>query len=407
MNKLGSWLSAPTFLALVLGLAAVPASAQKTVVGVTDTEIKIGQSAPFSGPASVYGQISTAESDYFKMINEQGGINGRKLDLIALDDGYSPPKSIEVVRRLIEEEQVAILFQTIGTAPNAAIRKYVNIKKVPDIWLGSGASMFVADPSAFPWSIPFQPSYRLEGQMYAKYILEHQPNAKIGILYQNDDLGRDYVTGLKDGLGAKFDKMVIASLSYELTDPTVDSQILQLQAAGADLLYDASTPKFAAMALRKVAGIGWHPLHIIDSNGSGVKPALESAGFENAIGVMTAQYLKDATDPGWADDPGMKEFQAWRAKYAPESDPANPVWAYGYTMAQALVVVLKQAGNDLSRENILRAATNLPDTTKLPMVLPGIKISSSPTDYRPMKSMRLARFDGKMYQLLRENPAQE
>jgi branched-chain amino acid transport system substrate-binding protein len=388
--------------ALALLLSMSPANAQKAMIGVTDTEIKVGQSAPFSGPASVYGQISTAESDYFKMVNEQGGINGRKINLIALDDGYSPPKSIEVVRRLIEEEQVAILFQTIGTAPNAAIRKYVNQKKVPDIWLGSGASMFVADPKDFPWSIPFQPSYRLEGQMYAKYILGNKPDAKVGILYQNDDLGRDYVSGLKDGLGDKFDKMVVKTLSYEVTDPTIDSQILQLQAAGVDLFFDASTPKFSAMSIRKVADLGWHPLHIIDSNGALVKPALESAGFEKSVGVMTAQYLKDPTDPGWADDAGMKEFLAWRAKYAPESDLANPVWVYGYTMAQALVVVLKQAGIDLSRENILKAATNLPDTTTLPMVLPGIKISSSPTDYRPMKSMRLVQFDGKMFKLVPE-----
>lgn len=393
-----SWLTGVALSAL-LGIS--PAMAQKTVVGVTPTEIKIGQSAPFSGPASVYGQISTAESDYFKMINDQGGINGRKINLIALDDGYSPPKTIEVVRRLIEEEQVAILFQTIGTAPNAAIRKYVNQKKVPDIWLGSGASMFVADPKEYPWSIPFQPSYRLEGQMYGKYILEKLPNAKIGILYQNDDLGRDYVNGLKDALGAKFDKMVVKSLSYEVSDPTIDSQVLQLQASGADVFYDADTPKFAAMTIRKAADINWHPVHIIDSNGALVKPALESAGLQKSVGVITAQYLKDPTDPGWKDDAGMKQFQAWRAKYAPDSDPANPVWAYGYTMAQALVVVLKQAGNDLSRENIMKAATNLPEMT-LPMVLPGIKISTSPTDFRPMKSMRLARFDGTMYRLLPE-----
>ena len=376
--------------------------AQKRVVGVTDTEIKVGQSAPFSGPASVYGQISTAEADYFKMINEQGGINGRKINLIALDDGYSPPKTIEVVRRLIEEEQVAILFQTVGTAPNAAIRRYVNQKKVPDIWLGSGASMFVTDPAAYPWSIPFQPSYRLEGQMYAKYILDKKPAAKIGILYQNDDLGRDYVAGLKDGLGERFDKMVVKALSYEVTDPTIDSQVLQLQAAGADLLFDASTPKFSAMAIRKVADIDWHPLHMIDSNGALVKPALTSAGLDKSVGVITAEYLKDPTDPAWQDDAGMKDFQAWRAKYAPESDPANPVWAYGYTMAQALVVVLRQAGQDLSRENIMHAATTLPETTTLPMVLPGIKISTSPTDFRPMKSMRLGQFDGKMYRLLPE-----
>jgi branched-chain amino acid transport system substrate-binding protein len=388
--------------ALMVLLSITPALGQKTVVGVTDSEIKIGQSAAFSGPASVYGQISTAESDYFKMINEQGGINGRKISLIAVDDGYSPPKTIEVVRRLIEDEQVAILFQTIGTAPDAAIRKYYNQKKVPDIWLGSGASMFVTDPKEYPWSIPFQPSYRLEGQMYAQYILAKKPTAKIAILYQNDDLGRDYLAGMKDGLGDKFDKMVVKTLSYEVTDPTIDSQILQLQASGADLLYDASTPKFSAMAIRKVADIDWHPLHIVDSNGALVKPALESAGLDKSVGVMSAQYLKDPTDPGWADDAGMKEFQAWRAKYAPESDPANPVWAYGYTMAQALVIVLKQAGNDLSRENIMTATTNLPDTTTLPMVLPGIKISSSPTDYRPMKSMRLVQFDGKMYKLVPE-----
>jgi branched-chain amino acid transport system substrate-binding protein len=386
--------------ALLLGLSAGSAGAETP--GITDTEIKIGQNAPFSGPASVYGQISTAETDYFKMINDQGGINGRKIVHIALDDGYSPPKSVEVVRRLIEEEQVAILFQTIGTAPNVAIRKYVNLKKVPDIWLGSGASIFVSTSQEFPWSIPFQPSYRLEGQMYAKYILEHLPNAKIGVLYQNDDLGRDYVSGLKDGLGDKYDKLVVKSASYEVTDPTIDSQVLDLKSSGADVFFDASTPKFTAMSIRKTTDIDWHPLHIIDSNGALVKPALESAGFDKSVGVITAQYLKDPTDPGWDDDVGMKEFKAWRAKYAPESDPANPVWVYGYTMAQALVVVLKQAGRDLTRESIMKAATNLPDTTTLPMVLPGIKISTSPTDYRAMKGMRLVRFDGKMFKLLPE-----
>src|ERR1700710_1463234 len=252
-----------TLFALVLAISAPWAMAETP--GVTATEIKIGQSAPFSGPASVYGQISTAETDYFKMINDQGGINGRKIKHIALDDGYSPPKSIEVVRRLVEDEQVAILFQTIATASNAASRKYYNQKKVPDIWLGSGASMFVTDPKEYPWSIPFQPSYRLEGQMYAKYILSSKPNAKIAILYQNDDLGRDYLAGLKDGLADNFNKMVVKTLSYEVTDPTIDSQILQLQAAGADLFFDASTPKFSAMAIRKVADLDWHPLHIIDS----------------------------------------------------------------------------------------------------------------------------------------------
>lgn len=396
------WWRAGLVLVLLVVASVAPPPAQGETPGITPTEIKIGQNAPFSGPASVYGQISTAESAYFRKINDEGGVNGRRIDLIALDDGYSPPKAIEVVRRLIEEDQVAILFQTLGTASNAAIRKYVNQKHVPDIWIGSGASMFAATAKDFPWTIPFQPSYRLEGQMYAKYIQESRPDARIGILYQNDDLGRDYLAGLKDGLGDKFDKLVVKTLSYEITDPTIDSQILQLQASGANVLYDASTPKFSAMAIRKVAEIDWHPLHLIDSNGALVKPALESAGFDKSVGVVTAQYLKDPTDPQWENDPGMKEFQAWRAKYAPESDPSNPVWAYGYTMAQALIIVLKQAGPDLSRESILKAATNLPDTTTLPMVLPGIRISTGPTDYRAMKSMRLVQFDGKMYRLLPE-----
>jgi branched-chain amino acid transport system substrate-binding protein len=386
--------------ALLFGMLATQAIAETP--GITATEIKIGQNAPFSGPASVYGQISTAETDYFKMINDQGGINGRKIVHIALDDAYSPPKAVEVVRRLIEQEQVAILFQTIGTASNIAIRKYVNLKKVPDIWLGSGASPFVSDTKDFPWSIPFQPSYRLEGQMYAKYLLETRPDAKIGVLYQNDDLGRDYVAGLKDGLGDKYDKIVVKVVSYEVTDPTIDSQVLELKSSDADVFFDASTPKFSAMSIRKVADLDWHPLHIIDSNGALVKPALTSAGLDKSVGVVTAQYLKDPTDPAWDDDPGMKEFQAWRAKYAPESDPANPVWVYGYTMAQALVIVLKQAGKDLTRESIMQAATNLPDTTTLPMVLPGIKISTSPTDYRAMKGMRLVQFDGTMFKLLPE-----
>ena len=388
--------------ALLALLATAPMAVRAQSPGITDTEIKIGQNAAFSGPASVYGQISTAESAYFKMINDQGGIHGRMLNLIALDDAYSPPKAIEVVRRLVEDDQVAILFQTLGTASNVAIRKYVNQKKVPDIWIGSGASVFSQNTKEFPWTIQFQPSYRLEGQMYAKYILTNKPDAKIGILYQNDDLGRDYVAGLKDGLGDKFDKMVVKNVSYEVTDPTIDSQVLELKAAGADVFFDISTPKFTAMSIRKTADIDWHPLHIIDSNGALVKPALESAGFDKSVGVVTAQYLKDPTDPGWDNDAGMKEFQAWRAKYAPQSDPSNPVWVYGYTMAQALVIVLKQAGPKPTRENIMNAATHLPDTTTLPMVLPGIKIGTSPDDYRAMKGMRLARFDGKMYQLLPE-----
>jgi ABC-type branched-subunit amino acid transport system substrate-binding protein len=392
-------LVASAVIALSLGLVVSTAEAAD-LPGVTATEIKVGQNAPFSGPASVYGQISTAELHYFEMINDQGGVNGRKIRLIALDDAYSPPKAVEVIRKLVEDEQVAILFQTLGTASNVAIRKYVNSKKIPDIWIGSGASVFANSMKEFPWTIQFQPSYRVEGRMYGQYILKAHPNAKIGILYQNDDLGRDYVAGLRDGLGDRFDKMVIKNISYEVTDPTIDSQILELKASGADVLFDASTPKFAAMAIRKCADIDWHPVHIIDSNGSLVKPALESAGLAKSVGVVSAQYLKDPTDPTWANDEGMKKFMAWRAKYAPEADLTNPVWYYGYTNAQALVAVLQLAGNDLSRTNIMKAATHLPNTTKLDMVLPGIEVSTSPTDYQAMKGMRLVQFDGTLYKLL-------
>ncbi len=389
----------PLFACLLAAAAPVRAA---DMPGVTATEIKIGQNAAFSGPASVYGQISVAEQHYFEMINEKGGINGRKIKLIALDDGYSPPKAIEVIRKLVEDEQVAFLFQTLGTASNIAIRKYTNQKKVPDIWIGSGASVFSASYKEFPWTIQFQPSYRVEGRMYAEYILKNKPNAKVGILYQNDDLGRDYIAGIKDGLGDKFDKMVVKNISYEITDPTIDSQILELKSAGVDVLCDISTPKFTAMAIRKVADIDWHPVHIIDSNGALVKPALESAGFDKSVGVITAQYLKDPTDPQWTDDPGMKEFYAWKNKYAPEADVANPVWYYGYTMAQALVIVLERAGHDLTREGIMKAATSIPEGTTLPLVLPGIKISTSPTDYQAMKGMRLFQFDGTRYRLLTE-----
>ena len=384
--------------ALSLGLSAIPALAETP--GITDTEIKIGQNAAFSGPASVYGQISTAESHYFKMINDQGGINGRKINLIALDDAYSPPKAVEVIRRLVEDEQVAILFQTLGTASNVAIRKYVNQKKVPDIWIGSGASVFSASSKDYPLdhSVPTELSsgradvckiYSEEQTRCQNWYPVPERRPRSGLCRGSE--GRPGRQVRQDGRQEYF----IRNYRSHHRFPDLD-----LKSSGADVFYDASTPKFSAMSIRKTADIDWHPLHIIDSNGALVRPALESAGFDKSVGVMTAQYLKDPTDPGWADDPGMKEFLAWKVKYAPEADIANPVWYYGYTMAQALVVVLKQAGNDLSRENIMKAATHLPDTTTLPLVLPGIKISTSPTDYQAMKGMRLVQFDGKMFRLV-------
>ncbi len=388
-------------LSLLLATAAVPAFAQKATPGVTDTEIKVGQTAPFSGPASAYAKIATAEAAYIKMINDQGGVNGRKINLIQLDDSYSPPKSIEQVRKLIEQEQVAILFQTIGTASNTAIRKYTNAKKVPNIWLGSGASVMV-DPKEYPWSIPFQPNYRIEGQMYGEYILKAKGDAaKVCILYQNDDLGRDYVAGIRDAFGPKADKLIVKALSYETSDPTTDSQIIDSKAAGCDVFVEAVTPKFGAMGVRKVAGLDWHPLHIVDSNGSTVKPVLEAAGFQNAKGVITAFYLKDATDPQWKDDPGMKAFFAWREKYAPDNAIEDASTWYGFNMAEALVWVLKHAGNDLSRENIMNTATHMNDVS-FTMLLPGVTVSTSPDDYRPLKKMRLAQFDGTKYVLMPE-----
>ena len=381
----------------VLLAAAFPTLAANPV-GITDTEIKVGSTQAFSGPASAYGNIGRAEAAYFAMVNEQGGINGRKVNLIQYDDAYSPPKSVEMVRRLVEEDQVAILFQTVGTASNTAIRKYTNQKKVPNIWFGSGASVLV-DPEHYPWSIPFQPSYRVEGAMYGRYLLAHKPDAKIGIILQNDDLGRDYAAGLRDGLGDKADKMIVKTVSYEISDPTVDSQVVDLKQAGADTVINAATPKFSSMIIRKIADLDWHPLQFANSNGSSVRPVLSNAGFDKSIGVITGFYLKDATDPQWADDPGLKAFTAWRLKYAPESDPADLSWTYGYNMAQALAHVLKQAGNDLSRENILKQATSLHDIT-FGMLLPGIEVNTSPTDYRAVKVMRMFQFDGKKYVLM-------
>lgn len=378
-------------------LASTPALAVNPP-GVTDTEIKIGQNQPFSGPASAYGTIGKAEAAYFAMINDQGGIHGRKINLVQYDDGYSPPKTVEVIRKLVEQDEVAFLFQTIGTAPNAAIRKYINQKKIPDIWLGSGASIFV-DPEHYPWSVPFQPSYRVEGAMYATWLLKHKPDARIGIIYQNDDLGRDYVAGMRDGLGAEFDRRVVKLVSYEISDPTIDSQIVDLKQSGADTVVNGGTPKFSSMIIRKMADLDWHPLHIANSNASSVRPVLSTAGFDKAIGLITSFYLKDATDPQWAEDPGVKAFHAWRAKYAPESDAADLSWAYGYNMAQAMAYVLDKAGNDLSRENVLYQATHISNVT-FPMLLPGIMVNTSPTDYRAIKTMRMFRFDGQKYVLM-------
>src|ERR1700720_1629462 len=344
---------------IAIALSASPASAQKKYdVGATDTEIKIGQTVPFSGPASAYAGIGKTQAAYLRMINEQRGINGRKLNLIQYDDAYSPPKAVEQVRKLVESDEVLFTFQIIGTPSNTAVQKYLNTKKVPQLLASTGASRF-SDPQNAPWTISSTPNYQSEGSIYAKYILQNPPNAKIGILYQNDALGRDYIAGLKSGLGDKAATMIVGEGSYELSDPTIDSQIVKLKSLGADLLYDASTPRFAAQAIKKVAALGWKPVHILDINASPVSATLKPAGLDISKDIISTNYGKDPGDPQWKDDPGVKAYFAFMDKYNPEGDKLNTVNTYGYATAELLVHILRQCGDDLTRENVMRQATNL------------------------------------------------
>lgn len=381
---------------LMLGVAlSAPAFAQKKYdVGATDTEIKIGQTNPSSGPASTFGAIGRAEAAYIRMINEQGGVNGRKINLIQYDDAYSPPKTVEQVRKLVESDEVLTTFQIIGTPPNAAVQKYLNGKGVPQLLAGSGASRFT-DPKNFPWTISANPNYQSEAHIYAKYILENYPNAKIGILYQNDDLGKDYVKGLKDGLGAKAG-MIVKELSYEVSDPTVDSQLVTLKASGADLFYNMSTPKFAAQSIRKAAELGWKPVHILEVNATAVGQVLVPAGLENAKDIISVAYGKDPLDPQWADDEGMKRYKAFMAKYAPGEDANSGYATYGYSTAALLVQILKQCGDELTRANIMKQATNIkgfvPD-----LGLPGMSITTTSDDYRINKQFQMMKFDGQRW----------
>jgi ABC-type branched-subunit amino acid transport system substrate-binding protein len=379
-------------------LAGTPALAQKKYdSGASDTEIKIGQTVPFSGPYSVYAGIGKTEAAYLKMINDQGGINGRKLNLIQYDDAYSPPKTVEQVRKLVEGDEVLFTFQLIGSAANAAVEKYLNIKKVPQLLASTGASRF-ADPKDYPLTIAFNPNYQSEGRIYAKYILTNHPNAKIGILYQNDDMGRDYVAGLKSGLGTKASSMIVGEASYEVTDPTVDSQVVKLKSTGADLFFDASTPKFAAQAIRKLADLAWTPVHILDINASPISATLKPAGLDISKGIISTNYGKDPNDPQWKDDPGVKAYFAFMEKYYPEGDKLNTVNVYGYAVAELLVHILRQCGDDVSRENIMRQATNIKGFVGS-LALPGISVNTSPNDYRVNKQMQMMRFNGERWDL--------
>ncbi|HYM31325.1 MAG TPA: ABC transporter substrate-binding protein [Candidatus Cybelea sp.] len=384
--------------AIGLALAVAPASAEKKYgPGASDTEIKIGQTMPYSGPASSYGTIGKVEGAYFKMINDQGGVNGRKINLISLDDGYSPPKTVEQVRKLVEEDQVLALFQTLGTPTNTAIHKYVNAKGVPHLFVATGATKW-ADPEHFPWTMGWQPNYQAEGHIYAKYILQNMPKGKIGILYQNDEYGKDYVKGIKDGLGDKASSMIIKELSYETTDPTIDSQIVTLQGSGADIFYDVTIPKYAAQAIRKSADIGWKPAHFLNNVSASIGATIVPAGPEKAVGVISTQYLKDPVDPKWENDKGMLTWKAFMAKYYPEGDIKDAGNSFGYTVAMAMVQVLKQCGDDLTRENVMKQAASLKDL-ELPLFLPGIKANTSPTHFSPLTQEQLIKFDGKTWVL--------
>jgi branched-chain amino acid transport system substrate-binding protein len=364
--------------------------------GITDTEIKIGQTMPYSGPASAYGVIGRAGGAYFKMINEQGGINGRKINLISLDDAYSPPKTVEQVRRLVEDEKVAFLFNTLGTPPNLAIRQYLNDNKVPQLFVATGAAAF-SDPQHFPWTIGWQPNYQTEAKIFAKHILKTKPDGKIGVLYQNDAFGKDYLIGLKDGLGADHAGMVIKEASYETSEPTVDSQVVTLQGSGADIFLIAATPKFAAQAIRKSFDIGWTAARYMTDVSQSVASVMKPAGLEKSKGVITAIYGKDPTDARWKDDPGFKQYAEFIAKYMSPNDLIDANAVYGFGTGATMVQVLKQCGNDLSRENIMRQAANIKDL-ELPMLLPGIKINTSPDNFSPIRQEALASFNGESWE---------
>ncbi len=384
-------------LALAGGLAF---AAGQYGPGVSDTEIKIGNTVPYSGPASAYGAIGKSDAAYFAMINDQGGINGRKINFISRDDGYSPPKTVEVVRQLVEEEHVLLLFNTLGTPPNTAIQGYLNENKVPHLFIATGADKW-NDPKNHPWTMGWIPSYRIEARIYARYILDKLPNAKIAVLYQNDDFGKDYLIGLREGLGDKADKLIIATQTYETTDPTVDSQIVSLQGSGADVLLTAAIPKFAAQVIRKVYDIGWKPTHFLTSVSSSVGSVMRPAGPEKGVGIISAAYLKEPTDPQWQNTPEYKEWLAWMKKYNTSGNVADGNNVAGYSYTQTMVAVLKACGDNLTRENVMKQAANIHNLT-LPMLLPGITVSTSPTDFAPVKQMQMAKFDGTTWQLFGE-----
>jgi branched-chain amino acid transport system substrate-binding protein len=365
--------------------------------GITDTEIKIGQTMPYSGPISAYGTIGRAELAYFKMINDGGGINGRKLNLISRDDGYSPPKTVEQIRKLVEEDQVAFIFQSLGDVTNAAVERYLNDRGIPQLFVADGSSKW-DDPQHFPWTMSWQPSYRTEGHIDAAYILQIKPDAKIAVLVQDSLFGKEFVAGLEEGLGDRAKAMIVKQLTYQVTDSTIDSQIGLLQATGADTFFNITAPKFAAQAIRKLWDINWKPLQMLAFVSSSASMTLKPAGLDKSVGIVSVAIMRDPNDPQWDADEGTKEWRAWMGKYYPDGDRSDVANVYGYLISQTLVQVLRQCGDDLSRANIMRQAANLHDL-ELPMLLPGIRINTSPTDYRPVKQMQPIRFNGHNWEL--------
>jgi len=367
--------------------------------GVTDSEIKLGNTGPYSGPASSYSAVPKSQVAYWKMVNDDGGINGRKINFLSYDDGYTPPKTVEMVRKLVEEDQVLLVASPLGTPTNSAIWQYMNQKKVPQLFVATGATKW-DDPKGHPWTIGWQPNYQSEGRIYATYILKEKPTGKIGVLYQNDDFGKDYLKGVKDGLGEKA-SMVIVEASYETTDPTVDSQVVDMKAKGVDVFVNCAIPKFAAQAIRKTAEIGWTPLHILSSIGNSVGATLKPAGFENAKDIVSDFYLKDPSDPKWTDDAGFKTWVAFMDKYLPDADKSDAGYVAGSSLAAMTAQVLKQCGDELTRENVMTQAASLHDVT-VPMLLPGITANTSPTDFAPVKQVQMAKFDGQRWNLFGE-----
>jgi branched-chain amino acid transport system substrate-binding protein len=385
----------------ILAAASSGALAQKKYdTGATDTEIKIGNIMPYSGPASAYGVIGKTEQAYFNKINAEGGINGRKINFISYDDAYSPPKTVEQARKLVESDEVLFIFNPLGTPPNSAIQKYMNMKKVPQLFVATGATKW-NDPKEFPWTMGWQPNYQSESRIYAKYILKNMPNAKIAVLYQNDDYGKDYLKGLKDGLGAKAASMIVAEESYETTEPTIDSHIVKLKSTGADVFFNVTTPKFAAQAIKKIAEIEWKPLHFLNNVSSSIGSVIKPAGMENAQGVISSNYLKDTSDPQWKNDPGMKAFDEFLAKYFPEGNRVDASVMYAYTVAQGLVHVLKNCGDDLTRANVMKQAASIKGL-ELGSLLPGIKVNTSASNFAPIAQLQLMRFKGERWDLFGE-----